>query len=79
MQQLQPFGDKLDTHKGYACDVSFWTVETVYKASADRIGGGREHDRNRACRLDRCAYRDVACPGTDHRNLAADEVGGHGG
>jgi hypothetical protein len=78
MQQLHPLGDKLDSHKSDSRDVSSRTTEAGYETRADRVRGGREHDRDRL----RCRHRrpdsDVGRARTDDRNPAADEIGRHG-
>ena len=77
MQQLQPLGDKLDTEKCDSSDISARTIEAGYETRIDRIGRGREHDRDR---LRRCHGRpnsdsDIARARTDHCNIAADKIG----
>ena len=61
-----------------ARDVRFWTTKAGHETGTDRVGGGREHDRDRL----RCPYRrpdsDIAGARTDDGNLPVDEVGRHG-
>ena len=78
MQQLQSLGDKLDSHKSRSRDVSSRTPEAGHETRADRIGGGREHDRDRLRCCHRRADSDIARACTDDGNLAADEVSRHG-
>lgn len=77
MQQLQPLGDKLGSDKGDPRDVPLRTTETGHETRADRVRGGHEHDWD--CL--RCRHRGTGSDvveRADDRDLAADEVGGHG-
>jgi hypothetical protein len=58
-QQFQPFCPERGDDESYTRDIAAGTIETGDETDSDRIGAGREHDRDARIPVRRCAVEET--------------------
>src|SRR6516162_2021850 len=77
MKHFQPLWDKLSAKTAHAGDVAAWPTETGYYTVGNRIGLGRENDRNGSGRSHNGANAGQVAPDEDDGNFTRNEIGRH--